>query len=328
MPPPRCRAQEGRGRGQGPKQTHLSSVWVAPRHVYYHKPLFRKIPGFRPQAWEAARWAACEALGAGLCPPSSRGSLPGEGPSSGRCRIQTCCGGMGGPFLRKGPFVGEQRATHWPPIGLAPSPTVWVPAARRPSPARGPSLCIGSDQVSVPPPGGPAWLRGVGAAEAGSAALPMAVRAWPPRLWRGRARLPALVSRSQGPLFSFCSPHPGPQAHPRPPVLLFRGQESLLGGGGWTAGEAGQDGSGLGAGVKLSGPRWLQVWWVGCQAEGWGLPASALLQGSSEEASTSGHSRRASQRVPGRLRDVGSFWSEKKRPSVKGRRFFLVVTLA
>lgn len=202
--PPRCRAQEGRGRGQGPKQTHLSSVWVAPRHVYYHKPLFRKIPGFRPQAWEAARWAACEALGAGLCPPSSRGSLPGEGPSSGRCRIQTCCGGMGGPFLRKGPFVGEQRATHWPPIGLAPSPTVWVPAARRPSLARGPSLCIGSDQVSVPPPGGPAWLRGVGAAEAGSAALPMAVRAWPPpacgegergfQHWSLGARVPSSLS--------------------------------------------------------------------------------------------------------------------------------------
>lgn len=180
--------------------------------------------------------------GSWTLPAVQQGLSPGRGAVFGQVSHTDVLWRNGGPFLRKGPFVGEQRATHWPPIGLAPSPTVWVPAARRPSPARGPSLCIGSDQVSVPPPGGPAWLRGVGAAEAGSAALPMAVRAWPPRLWRGRARLPALVSRSQGPLFSFCSLHPGPQAHPRPPVLLFRGQESLLGGGGGLDGRRGRAG--------------------------------------------------------------------------------------
>lgn len=150
----------------------------------------------------------------------------------------------------------------------------------------------------------------------------------PPPVARAGAASSTGLSEPGSPLL-FLLPPPRPTGTSTPTSPVVQGSRVFIRWrGGWTAGEAGQDGSGLGAGVKLSGPRWLQVWWVGCQAEGWGLPASALLQGSSEEASTSGHSRRASQRVPGRLRDVGSFWSEKKRPSVKGRRFFLVVTLA
>lgn len=198
------------------------------------------------------------------------------------------------------------------------------PCGTEAGPGWGPSLCVRTDQVSVVPPGGLAWLRGMEAAKANSAPLPTGLSS------RGSLPVvrvaPSTGLSEQGPPLLFLLPPPRPTGTSTPisPVVQRSGvfirqradaisERPQVG----RQEKPGQTAVGLGAGVKLSHPRWLQVWWVGCQAEGWGRPAPTLLQGSSEEAPSSSCSRRASQSVPSRLCDVGSFRSEKKRPGVE-----------